>query len=298
MRATQKKMMSKLTTDDKWILLKLNEAIREITEALNTYNFSVAAQALYRFFWNEYCDWYVEASKAVFFGTDEARKANTLAVIDFVLSHTIRLFHPFLPFITEELWHGMGYATDMPDDQGGKTIMTAPWPKVFDGDFRDAYSLDDCYLEFAAQKYEVVTQGRNLRRVGNIQAGKKVTFVLKPNREMLLHDVEVIKILLNAEALEINADYAAKKGTPTAHTPMGELFLPLDGLIDVEAEKLRLTKKVEEYLAEKTKVEQKLANPAFTQKVPATVLLEHQQRLADWQEKLAQAQAALDALMG
>ena len=289
---------SKLTTDDKWILLKLNEAIREITEALNTYNFSVAVQALYRFFWNEYCDWYVEASKAVFFGTDEVRKANTLAVIDFVLSHTIRLFHPFLPFITEELWHGMGYATDMPDDQGGKTIMTAPWPKAFDGDFRDAYSLDDCYLEFAAQKYEVVTQGRNLRRVGNIQAGKKVTFVLKPNREMLPHDVEVIKILLNAEALEINADYAAKKGTPTAHTPMGELFLPLDGLIDVEAEKIRLTKKVEEYLAEKTKVEQKLANPAFTQKVPAAVLQEHQQRLADWQEKLAQAQAALDALMG
>ena len=289
---------SLLTTDDKWILLKLNEAIHEITEALNMYNFSVAAQALYRFFWNEYCDWYVEASKAVFYGTDEARKANTLAVIDFVLSHTIRLFHPFLPFITEELWHGMGYATDMPEDQGGKTIMTAPWPKAFEGNFRDEYGLDDCYLEFAAQKYEVVTQGRNLRRVGNIQAGKKVTFVLKPNREMLPHDVEVIKILLNAEALEINADYAAKKGTPTAHTPMGELFLPLDGLIDVEAEKLRLTKKVEEYLAEKTKVEQKLANPAFTQKVPATVLQEHQQRLADWQEKLAQAQAALEALAG
>ena len=285
-----------LSTDDKWILLKLNEAIREITDSLNTYNFSVAAQALYRFFWNEYCDWYVEASKAVFFGTDEARKANTLAVIDFVLSHTIRLFHPFLPFITEELWHGMGYATDMPDDQGGKTIMTAPWPKAFDGDFRDAYSLDDCYLEFAAQKYEVVTQGRNLRRVGNIQAGKKVTFVLKPNREMLPHDVEVIKILLNAEALEINADYAAKKGTPTAHTPMGELFLPLEGHIDPAAESARLTKELEKIQTEIGKVEQKLANPAFTGKVPATVLQEHQQRLAEWQGKLAHVKSALEAL--
>jgi valyl-tRNA synthetase len=289
---------TKLTTDDKWILLKLNEAIREITEALNSYNFSVAVQALYRFFWNEYCDWYVEASKAVFFGTDEVRKANTLAVIDFVLSHTIRLFHPFLPFITEELWHGMGYATDMPEQQGGKTIMNAPWPKPFDADLRDAYSLDDCYLEFATQKYEVVTQGRNLRRVGNIQAGKKVKFVIKPSREILPHDSEVIKILLNAEAFEINADYAAKKGTPTAHTPFGELFLPLEGHIDPVAEIARLTKKVEEYTAEKTKVEQKLANPAFTQKVPAAVLQEHQQRLADWQEKLAQAKAALEALAG
>jgi valyl-tRNA synthetase len=287
-----------LTTDDKWILLKLNEAIREITEALNSYNFSVAVQALYRFFWNEYCDWYVEASKAVFFGTDEVRKANTLAVIDFVLSHTIRLFHPFLPFITEELWHGMGYATDMPDHQGGKTIMNAPWPKPFDTDFRDAYSLDDCYLEFATQKYEVVTQGRNLRRVGNIQAGKKVKFVLKPTRKVLSHDAEVIKILLNAEAIEINGDYAAKKGTPTAHTPFGELFLPLEGHIDPAAETARLTKELEKITTEITKVEQKLANPAFTQKVPATVLQEHQQRLTDWQGKLAHVKAALEALAG
>ena len=137
-----------------------------------------------------------------------------------------------------------------------------------------------------------------MRRVGNIQAGKKVKFVIKPSRDILPHDSEVIKILLNAEAFEINADYAAKKGTPTAHTPMGELFLPLEGHIDPVAEIARLTKKVEEYTAEKTKVEQKLANPAFTQKVPAAVLQEHQQRLADWQEKLAQAQAALDALAG
>ena len=89
--------------------------------------------ALYRFFWSEYCDWYVEASKAVLCqrqrrSTDATNGANTLAVIDFVLSHTLRLFHPFLPFITEELWHGMGYREDMPDDQGGKTIMFAPGP--------------------------------------------------------------------------------------------------------------------------------------------------------------------------
>ncbi len=309
---------SLLTSDDKWILLKLNDAIREISDALATYNFSTAAQALYRFFWNEYCDWYVEASKAVLFSgsrgdeaqTDEsetspslptsaateARKANTVAVIDFVLSHTLRLFHPFLPFITEELWHGMGYSTDMPEQQGGRTIMNAPWPKPFDQEFRDAYSLDECYLGFANDKYEVVTQGRNLRRVGNIPAGKKVKFVLQPSRPILPHDAEVIRILLNAEAIEINESFAARQGTPTAHTPLGELFLPLEGLIDVTAEKARLTKKMEEYQAELTKVAQKLANPNFTQKVPPQVLQEHQQRLADWQEKLVSVKAALEAL--
>jgi len=287
---------SLLTSDDKWILLKLDAAIREISEALNSYNFSTAVQALYRFFWSEYCDWYVEASKAVFFGNDEKRKANTLAVIDFVLAHTLRLFHPFLPFITEELWHGMGYSTDMPEGQGGKTIMNAPWPKSFEGEIRDQFSLDECYLEFAQAKYDLVTEGRNLRRIGNIQAAKKVKFVLKPAGEVIPHDAEVIKILLNAEALEIAPDYQPKKGTPAAHTKMGELFLPLEGLVDVAAEKTRLTKKAEEYQAEIAKVEQKLANPAFTQKVPANVLQEHQQRLVDWQGKLAHVKAALEAL--
>jgi valyl-tRNA synthetase len=289
---------SLLTSDDKWILLKLHDAIHEITDALNSYNFSTAVQALYRFFWSEYCDWYVEASKAVFFGNDAARKANTLAVIDFVLSHTLRLFHPFLPFITEELWHGMGYSTDMPENQGGKTIMNAPWPRPFDQDFRDHYALDDCYLEFANQKYEVVTQGRNLRRIGNIQSGKKVKFVLKPNREILPHDAEVIKILLNAEVLDINENYAAKKGTPTAITPMGEIFLPLEGHVDPAAEIARLTKEREKIQGEIVKVEQKLANPAFTQKVPPQVLAEHQQRLTDWQAKLAHVVEALKAFEG
>jgi valyl-tRNA synthetase len=93
-----------LSSDDKWILLKLDAAIREVTIALNEYKFSDATAALYRFFWSEYCDWYVEASKAVFFGEDAARKANTLAVIDFVLSHTVRMFHPFLPFMAR---HGL-----------------------------------------------------------------------------------------------------------------------------------------------------------------------------------------------
>jgi len=226
-----------LASDDKWILLKLNAAIQEITEALNSYNFSTAAQALYRFFWNEYCDWYVEASKAVFYATDSERKANTLAVIDFILSHTLRLFHPFLPFITEELWHGMGYAEDMPDDQGGKTIMYARWPKPFDEDFTGHYGLDDCYLDMVNAKYELVTQGRNLRRAGNISSGKKVKYIFKPVNFTPPTDLEVIKLLLNAEALEVNADYQAPKGTPTARTELGELFLPLEGLVDVAAER-------------------------------------------------------------
>jgi valyl-tRNA synthetase len=309
-----------LTPDDKWILLKLDAAIREVSIALNEYKFSEATAALYRFFWNEYCDWYVEASKAILrpaealksenveaagavtastlqpFNDSTARKANTLAVIDFVLSHTLRLFHPFLPFITEELWHGMGYSTDMPEGQGGKTIMNAPWPMPIDNDEKGEWGLDDCYLDMTDTKYELVTQGRNLRRVANIQAAKKVKYVFKPAQHLTEHDAEVIKLLLNAEALEVNRDYQAPKGTPSVQSKMGELFLPLEGLIDVAAEKIRLGKEIEKIKSEITKVEQKLANPSFTEKVPPAVLMEHRQRLLDWQAKLAHTQALVDGL--
>ena len=285
-----------LTPDDQWILLKLDAVIRELNTAFAEYKFSEATAALYRFFWNEYCDWYVEASKAVFFGTDAAQKANTVAVIDFVLSHTLRLFHPFLPFITEELWHGMGFATDMPDNQGGKTIMNAPWPLPFDDDFKGHYGLDDCYLEMTDTKYELVRNGRDLRRAGNIQAAKKVKYVFKPAQFLTPHDAEVIKLLLNAESLEANADYQPPKGTPTVNSKLGDLFLPLEGLIDVAAEKIRLVKEVEKDQAEITKVEQKLANPNFTTKVPPAVLTEHRKRLVEWKAKLVHDQAALAAL--
>jgi len=285
-----------LTPDDKWLLLKLDAAIRDVTIALNEYKFSEATAALYKFFWSEYCDWYLEASKAVFFGTDAKQKANTLAVIDFVLSHTLRLFHPFLPFITEELWHGMGYATDMPENQGGKTIMNAPWPLPLDEEFRGHYGLDDCYLEMTDTKYELVRQGRDLRRAGNIQAAKKVKYVFAPAQHLTPHDAEVIKLLLNAEALEVNADYSPPKGTPTVSSPLGTLYLPLEGLIDVAAEKIRLAKEVEKDKAEIAKVEAKLANPNFTQKVPPAVLAEHEKRLVEWQAKLTHDQSLLDAL--
>ena len=292
-----------LTSDDKWILLKLNQAIVEVTDALNGYKFNEAANALYRFFWSEYCDWYVEASKAVLQAPIDpsnarsaARRENTLAVIDFVLGHTLRLFHPFLPFITEELWQGMGFNSDMPENQGGVTIMFANWPMPFDQDMKEFYALDDCYLERVDNKYELVRQGRNLRAEARIAANVKVRFVLKPLNDLPPHDIAVMKLLLNAETLEVTHEYEPGKGTARALTPLGELFLPLEGLIDVAAEKARLQKELEKIRAEIEKVSQKLSNPSFAQKVPPKVLEEHQQRLVDWNAKHAQVLAAFEAL--
>ena len=294
---------SLLTSDDKWILLKLHAAIREVTDALNGYKFNEAANALYRFFWSEYCDWYVEATKAVLQVPLDpanpriaARRQNTLAVMDFVLSNTLRLFHPFLPFITEELWQGMGFNGDLPKDQGGDTIMFAHWPKPFDTEFRDFYALDDCYLERVDNKYELVRQGRNLRSEARIAPNIKLRYVLKPVNDLPPHDLAVLKILLNAEQFEVNAEFTPPKGALRAATALGELFLPLEGLIDLAAERVRWEKELAKIVAEIETVTQKLSNPSFAQKVPPKVLADHQQRLADWQAKAAQVKAALDGL--
>ncbi|MGB8356870.1 MAG: valine--tRNA ligase [Chthoniobacteraceae bacterium] len=304
-----------LTSDDKWILLRLDAAISEVSLALDEYRFSDAAQSLYRFFWSEYCDWYLEASKASLAtnreetenteGTSQPASflnpkaaANTLAVIDFILAHTLRLFHPFIPFITEELWHGLGYSNDLPDDQGGKTIMFSHWPKPFGDDFKAHYSLDETDEQFAAAKYEVVNHSRALRRDYNIASNKRVRFVFKPNAPLPTHESDVLKILLNASTLDVVKTYDAPKGTPVALTPLGELFLPLEGLIDVAAERERLKKEIAKVEDELAKVRAKLANPGFTEKVPPAVLEDHKQREATWADKLTQLQKMRDALEG
>jgi valyl-tRNA synthetase len=283
-----------LTSDDRWILLRLDQAIREVTGAFAEYKFSDATATLYRFFWNEYCDWYVEASKAVIYGADEALKVNKVAVIDFVLGQLLRLFHPFLPFITEELWHGMGFAQDLPENQGGRTLMFAAWPKPLSAEEKEYFGLDDTADAVAQAKYDLVGLGRGLRRDCKIDPAKKIRFIVRPAGTMSASDVEVLKLLLNAEALEVvDASWTPERGTPVAANALGELFLPLAGLIDLAAERSRLTKELERVKGEVAKVQEKLANPAFAAKVPAKVLEEHQARLQDWQAKEAQLAASL-----
>jgi valyl-tRNA synthetase len=286
-----------LTSDDKWIFLRLDQAICEVTQAFADYKFSDATATLYRFFWSEYCDWYVEASKAAFQSGDAALKANKLAVMDFVLGHLLRLFHPFLPFITEELWHGMGFSADMPAEQGGKTIMFARWPKPFDDDEKTFFGLDAAADQQAQAKYDLVSLGRGLRRDLKLDPAKKLKFVLRPAGDLPSAEVEVLRLLLNAETVEVvGTAWTPDKGTPNAANGLGELFLPTAGVVDHGAERPRLTKELEKIRSEIEKVQAKLANPAFTEKVPAKVLEEHKQRLVDWQTKEKQTLASLENL--
>ncbi len=218
----------------------------------------------------------MEATKAVLAGAASIRanprsrgatRENTLAVMDFVLSNTLRLFHPFLPFITEELWHGMGFNEDLPAGPRRRhDHVRALAEAVRRRTFKDIYALDDCYIERVENKYELVRQGRNLRREARIAANVKVRFVLKPMNDLPPHDIAVLKILLNAEQFEVNHGFEPTKGTARALTPLGELFLPLEGLIDLGAERARLQKELDKIRTEIEKVSQKLSNPASARK--------------------------------
>tara|TARA_Y100000739_G_scaffold224016_1_gene227760 strand:- start:4628 stop:7294 length:2667 start_codon:yes stop_codon:yes gene_type:complete len=283
-----------LTSDDRWILLRLGQAIDEVTAAFQAYRFTDATATLYRFFWSEYCDWYIESCKAVFFGEDQERKKNVLAVVDFVMGNMLRLFHPFIPFITEELWHGLGFSNDMPHDQGGSTIMTARWPKRLDKNFIELYGLDDSIDRLIDAKHELVTQGRNLRAVYNIPFNKKVIYYLNPSGQLDELEVAVIKVLLNAESISNGNDLP--KGTPRISSVLGDLYLPLEGLIDFEAEKLRLTKEVNKIEKEIEKVQVKLENTNFTERAPIEVLDEQRARLEEWKTKQVQLTDALISL--
>ena len=286
-----------LTVDDRWILLRLDAAIRDMDAAFADYKFSDATAALYRFFWSEYCDWYVEAAKAVLHGGDAARNANTLAVMDFVLSHALRMFHPFLPFITEELWHGMGYAKDMPAEQGGNTIMFAPWPKPLDEDVKSHYGLVPETLDKIASRQKLVIEIRNIRAQYKIPANKKLNLVYHAPADIDPEEKRVIELLAGAEQMAHRAAYEPAKGEPVVHPGFGgKLYIPLAGLVDVQAEKGRLAREQQKVEAEIQKAEAKLANPSFAGKAPPEVLHEHRQRLADWQAKRAQLRAALEGL--
>lgn len=286
-----------LTNDDHWILLRLDKAIREINSAFAEYRFSEVTTTLYRFFWSEFCDWYVEASKPALYGQDQARKTNKLAVIDLVLNRALRLLHPFLPFITDELWLGLGYNSGMAPDRGGKTIMNAPWPQPFDDTEIRALGLRASLADLAESKYDLVAMGRDLRRQFNIPANKKIRFVLKPKDEIAAPDLEVMRFLLNAEEVVADTAYVPPKGTPMAANSLGELYLPLAGTIDVAAERARLEKELARARTEIERLEAKLTQAKQSQKVPAHVVEEQQRRLEEWKEREKRFATALSSLI-
>ncbi len=175
--------------------------------------------------------------------------------------------------------------------------MFAHWPRPLTEDEKAYFGVDETSEAAAQAKYDLVVLGRGLRRDCKIDPAKKVRFVVRPAGTLATADVEVLKLLLNAEVLEVvPSGWSSDRGTPMASNALGELFLPLAGLIDFGAERTRLEKELERVRIEVGKVQDKLENPAFTSKVPVKELEEHQARLKEWLGKEAQLVVSLAEL--
>jgi valyl-tRNA synthetase len=256
-----------------YILLRLNETVDRVENAYAGYLFTEVAQSLYEFVWSDFCDWYLEAAKTELLSKDESVRLNCLSVADHVLSSVLRLLHPFMPHITEELWHRLNF--------GDSSIQFATLTNLR----VDQARLNPHHIAFARQVYEATAVTRNLRAEYRIPSNKRVRMIFKPATP---GDFRVFGRLVNGDPFEVDSEFAAKPGVPVALTPLGQVFIPLEGIVDLSAEKERLQKEMAKLEAEIETVRKKLANESFVARAPAAIVAEHRQREKDFLDKLAQ----------
>jgi valyl-tRNA synthetase len=246
------------------VLHELNSAIARTSVALDEYRFNEAAKVLYDFVWGDFCDWYIEASKV----------GPNIAVLDEAFQTILRLLHPYAPFITEELWRGMGYGSD--------TIQFANWPMA------RAHGGMEIVLETQAL-YDIVTAGRQLRNDNGIDPRKKVQFVIKPTQhdEFFLQEKSFLTQILVAETITIDRNYSPTGVTPTVVTGAATVFMV--GAVDPAAEKQRLTKLLADLDKQLAVTDAKLANENFVSRAaPVAVAREREKQtlLREHREKV------------
>jgi valyl-tRNA synthetase len=266
------------------VLARLNETIEAIETAYGEYHFNMVAQHLYNFTWSDYCDWFVEAAKTHIFGEDEAKKQSVLAVMDLVLSATLRLLHPFMPHLTEEIW-------SLPSLGKGSIEFAAPPEKI----------ALDAVIDIAERRrlvsdiYKTVQAGRNLRSTSKLPSNRKIRFILRTKDKSISEQIPTLTRLLNAEEVALEARYEPPAGTPVMVTPLGDIFLAIDAT-DQARERGRLDKEIARIEQETRTVEAKLQNEAFVQRAPSAVVEEHRRRLSDFNAQLAKLRQAREGL--
>lgn len=254
------------SADDWQIVAKVEDAAKAAQDCLERFRFNDYALVIYEFLWHEFCDWYVEYAKDVLYGTDEIRRAEVLRIMHHVFSKALRLLHPLMPFLTEELWHGMGYGLD------GETIMTATWPKADNLTLR---GMAQSYVEYVDLKHDLIRLGRQLRADYEVPPGDKMAFAIKAadamTAEQLKADAKTISLLIKASALTITVDYAPDRATPSALNALGTIYMSL-GTVDVAAEVTKLQGQLTEASAELERIQARLGNVGFVQKAKVEVI--------------------------
>lgn len=277
-----------LSAPDKWILSRLQNTIADVTRLMDNYEFGEAGRVLYNFIWDDLCDWYIEMAKLALYGNDAAAKKTTQSVLVTVLDQTLRLLHPFMPFITEEIWQALPHE--------GQSITVAQWPQV-----NEVLRSQEAEEEMALYM-EIIRSVRNIRAEVNVPMSKKIELLIKAADEISLARLkrgeEYLVRFCNPETLQIDIALAAPEKAMSAVITGAELFLPLAGLIDIEQELKRLQKELDTLQFEVERIEKKLGNQGFVAKAPAKVIEEEKAKLADYADKREKVIARLAELKG
>ncbi|MFZ2802725.1 MAG: valine--tRNA ligase [Lactococcus chungangensis] len=271
---------------DRWILTKLNETIDHVTKNFDKFEFGEAGRALYNFIWEDFANWYVELTKEVLYGEDEAEKDVTRSVLVYVLDQILRLLHPIMPFVTEEISENLGLIDN--------SLVVAQYPEVRP-EFSDAAAVRGVEV-----LKDIIKSVRNIRAEVNTAPSKAVPILIKTeNAEIetfLKENSNYLTRFTNPETLEISADIIAPAQAMTAILSNVEIYLPLAGLINISDEIARLTKELAKWQKELDMVSRKLSNEKFVANAKPEVVEKEQAKQADYQTKFDTTQARIAEL--
>lgn len=268
----------KLELADQWILSRLNRTIAQVDQYLEKYLFGEASAALYEYIWSEFCDWYIELIKPrLYQSEDEQAKKTALYVVATTLEKTLRLLHPFMPFLTEEIWQVLPHQ--------GDSIMMADWPQVNDAELSDEIENQ------MAVVMDIIRSIRNVRNEMKVNPGKKIKAILHPldegRMEIIEKGKEYIADLARIEDLEIVAELTEKPAKSSASVASNvEIVLPLAGMIDLDKEAERLEKEIEKAQGELERAQNKLNNQGFISKAPAHLVEAEKAKVEEFKVKL------------
>ncbi len=269
---------------DKWVLSKLNTLISEVTENMEHYELGIAVQKIYDFIWDTYCDWYIELTKARLYSEEADRKQTALQVLVYVLDQTLRLLHPFMPYITEEIWQSLPHE--------GKALIVAKWPVTSEA---LSFKEEEAHMESVMNAIRAI---RNRRAEMNVPPSKKATlYVLTSKPQIFTEGEGFIQRLAYADRVELlESEPANLDGMVTCATADAKLFIPMGQLVDIAKELERITKELDKARKNLASIQGKLSNEKFTARAPEAVVnaeREKAKKTADLIASLEESEAAL-----
>ena len=273
-----------LDLEDKWILSRYNTLVKEVTENIDRYELGIAADKLYSFIWDNFCDWYIELCKTRLTGEDKEASRRAQRVLGHVLSGTLQLLHPFMPFITEEIWQALPHE--------GPSIMVSKWPEA------------DERLHFPAEEQEMeeimaaIRAVRNRRSEMNVPPSKKAALIIATQKPALFAQAEpFMKRLAWASQVTVQQQAPADvSGMVTCVTQAAQIYMPLSELVDLDKERERLQKELDNALNMVTRTEGKLKNESFVSRAPEAVVNAEKEKLEKYRQMAAKLQDNLKAL--